>query len=96
MESHIRDTVFGHFLRLISNNRLLKFPDERDSSLWKQSVNQHAPGSDAEKAPNPDPSNNSNDEVDCTSEANQDVYLVEWYSPEDPEVPNNMFQLKFP
>ena len=38
MNDHIRDTAFGHLLRLISSNRLLKFPDERDPSLCKQSV----------------------------------------------------------
>jgi DHA1 family multidrug resistance protein-like MFS transporter len=36
MENYIRDTVFGDTVRLLSSNRLLKFPDEQDPASWKQ------------------------------------------------------------
>lgn len=38
MNDHFRDTVFGQVVRLFSRNRLLKFPDELDPTLWKQCV----------------------------------------------------------
>jgi DHA1 family multidrug resistance protein-like MFS transporter len=38
MNDHFRDTVFGQAVRLLSRNRLLKFPDELDPILWKQCV----------------------------------------------------------
>lgn len=40
MDDHFRDTVFGQVVRLLSRNRLLKFPDELDPNLWKQCVKQ--------------------------------------------------------
>ncbi|KAH8805404.1 major facilitator superfamily domain-containing protein [Xylogone sp. PMI_703] len=38
MNEHFRDTVFGQLVRLLSRNRLLKFPDELDLALWKQYI----------------------------------------------------------
>ena len=38
MNSHFRDTVFGQAVRLLSRNKLLKYPDELDPTLWKQCV----------------------------------------------------------
>lgn len=38
MSRYFRDTVFGQVVRLLSSDRLLKFPDELDLSLWKQCV----------------------------------------------------------
>ena len=39
MSELIRDTVVGHFLRLISRGKLLQYAENRDPSLWKQYVN---------------------------------------------------------
>ena len=36
MADLIRDTVFGHFVRLITNHRYLQYAEERDPKLWKQ------------------------------------------------------------
>ena len=36
MAELIRDTVFGHFVRLITNHRCLQYAEERDPKLWKQ------------------------------------------------------------
>lgn len=44
MEELIRDTPFGHALRLISKNQILQWEEEKDSSLWKQYVNEKASG----------------------------------------------------
>ena len=40
MDGHFRDTVFGQVVRLLSKNRLLRFPDELNPTLWKQCVEQ--------------------------------------------------------
>ncbi|KAE8452318.1 hypothetical protein EG329_001018 [Mollisiaceae sp. DMI_Dod_QoI] len=74
MQTLFRDTIFGQFLRLISSNKLLKYPDELDPALWKQLLP---------------------DDGDSSSEKRPDVerekpfYLVIWYSPNDPENPQN-------
>lgn len=36
MAGLIRDTVFGHFVRLITKHRYLQYAEERDPKLWKQ------------------------------------------------------------
>jgi DHA1 family multidrug resistance protein-like MFS transporter len=41
MASLLRDTQFGHFLRFLSGNRLLRYPDEIDPSLWKDSLQKY-------------------------------------------------------
>jgi len=38
MSDHIRDTVFGQLVRLVSRKQVLRFPDELDTNLWKQCV----------------------------------------------------------
>jgi MFS transporter, DHA1 family, multidrug resistance protein len=42
MNDHFRDTAFGQAVRLLSRNRLLKFPDELDPTLWKKCVQRYA------------------------------------------------------
>ena len=36
MSELIRDTAFGHFVRLITKGRMLQYAEERDPTLWKQ------------------------------------------------------------
>lgn len=36
MSELIRDTVFGHAVRFITNGRVLQYAEEKDPSLWKQ------------------------------------------------------------
>jgi DHA1 family multidrug resistance protein-like MFS transporter len=38
MANQIRDTPFGHLIRFLSSNKLLQYPDELDSSLYKKWV----------------------------------------------------------
>jgi hypothetical protein len=35
MKGQLRDTVFGHTVRLLSSNQLFRFPDEVDPDIWK-------------------------------------------------------------
>ena len=44
MKDHVRDTVFGHAVRLLSRNQLLQFPDEVDPTLWKQCIHREPIG----------------------------------------------------
>ena len=39
MSELIRDTVVGHFLRVISRGKLLPYAEDRDPSLWKKYIN---------------------------------------------------------
>ncbi len=36
MAELMRDTVFGHFVRLVTRNRYFQYAEEKDPSLWKQ------------------------------------------------------------
>ena len=38
MTDLVRDTVFGHFVRLITNGRFFQYAEEKDPSLWKQYI----------------------------------------------------------
>ena len=36
MTELMRDTIFGHFVRLITKQRYFQYAEERDPKLWKQ------------------------------------------------------------
>ena len=38
MKELVRDTVFGHFLRLVTGGRVLPYEEDRDPSLWKRYI----------------------------------------------------------
>lgn len=38
MSELVRDTVFGHLIRLISHGKLLPYAEDRDPELWRQYV----------------------------------------------------------
>lgn len=44
MAELIRDTVFGHFLRIISGGKVLPYEEERDPSLWKRYIDKEKSG----------------------------------------------------
>ena len=39
MNDLFRDTVAGHLLRLITRNKILQYPEERDPSIWERYLN---------------------------------------------------------
>lgn len=47
MTELIRDTTFGHIVRLLTNKRFLRFSEEADPSLWKRYINEEASGNAA-------------------------------------------------
>lgn len=38
MSELIRDTVLGHFLRLVTGKKVLLYPEEKDPEIWKKYV----------------------------------------------------------
>jgi hypothetical protein len=40
----IRDSPFGHCVRLVTRNKCFQYPEEKDPSLWKKYVNQEKSG----------------------------------------------------
>lgn len=44
MKELVRDTVFGHALRLATRGKVLQFEEERDPSLWKRYVDKGKSG----------------------------------------------------
>ncbi len=99
MATQLRDTQIGHLIRLLSGKKLLPYPDEVDSSLWKKSALRPSPlessqGPQIEKPPNTEnPANNPIKDLEAETngsnrviENGKDIYLVEWYGPDDPEV----------
>ena len=39
MSDLVRDSIFGHFIRIVSRGKLLPYAEDRDISLWKDYVN---------------------------------------------------------
>lgn len=44
MSELIRDTAFGHLVRLVTRGKYLQYEEEKDPSLWKRYVNEEASG----------------------------------------------------
>ena len=40
----VRDSPFGHIVRLVSRGKMMQYPEEKDSNLWKKYVNQEKSG----------------------------------------------------
>ena len=40
----IRDSPFGHIVRLVTRKKCFQYPEEKDPSLWKKYVNQEKSG----------------------------------------------------
>lgn len=80
MATQFRDTAFGRLVRLASSNRLLRYPDEIDPTLWKRFLpSEKANGLSAEAS-------TADGTIRDLVEGGMDIYLVDWYGPDDPEV----------
>ncbi|RDW89018.1 hypothetical protein BP6252_01050 [Coleophoma cylindrospora] len=44
MKELIRDTVLGHFLRMVTKGKVLPYEEDRDPALWKRYVDKEASG----------------------------------------------------
>ena len=97
MTARFRDTAFGLIVRFLSGNKFFRYPDEIDLSLWEKSLPRGSPStsSPSQEQAEADPSTKESDTQDLDSrhrsanhvvEDGQDVCLVDWYGPDDPEV----------
>lgn len=83
MSKWVRDTAFGHTVRLFSGNRVFQYPEERDTELWKRYVRQNtkpATISDSSR----EPSTESIPKHDDPEKASEPMIVD--YFPDDPEV----------
>ena len=75
MAELIRDTVFGHFVRLLTHGRVLQYAEEKDPSLWKAYIDReqtknmalfgNTEGTESEK------NNKSKEELPSSEESSQ-------------------------
>lgn len=100
MSTQFRDTQFGHLARFLSGDKWFPHPDEVDHTLWKAAIGSQAYKLTESNQPNDiaDVSEASKEEKviqsveqnEATKEKNakdkEDVLLVDWYGPNDPEV----------
>jgi DHA1 family multidrug resistance protein-like MFS transporter len=108
MTTQFRDTQFGHLVRFLSGNKLFRYPDENDPSLWKRSLQRDttsASTQSGEQSNSLEKSKDPNDSINASAtdfdtqgvdlqglsvnhvvEDGKDIYLVDWYGPDDPEV----------
>lgn len=98
MTTQIRDTQLGHLVRFLSCNRLLRYPDEKDPSLWRKFLQPDTTSKSSQQEDqnvSADPFSmgfdTQNDDVHDSSvnhvvKEGKDIYLVTWYGADDPEV----------
>lgn len=88
MQFHIQSTVFGQFVRLVSRNKIFRYPDEIDPSLWAKAVGQDAQSPQPEQALRSVDDGRGKGEQKSAGVADgaSDVLVVDWYGPADPEV----------
>ncbi|TPX15306.1 uncharacterized protein E0L32_004583 [Thyridium curvatum] len=114
MEELFRDTIFGHFLRIITNKRILKYPEEKDPQLWKRYIDlaksthmaNHGRTSPPDASSSSLGSGNTSDKPEYNTdetraaiyegrhgartidpEKGKDLFIVDWWGPDDPENP---------
>lgn len=100
MAIQLRDTQFGHLVRLVSGSKLFRYPDENDRFLWKKFILQGTIDAFPESGRKDDPAisnegkeNQTGASFDLqqssrnhTIENEKGLGLVDWYSSDDPEV----------
>lgn len=88
MATQVRDTVFGHIARIVTSNKTFQYPDEVDPSLWKKALQTNTsstPTPPSDKANEPQGVKLQDLSPDHVEDG-RDIYLVDWYGSDDPEV----------
>lgn len=89
MAFRFHTTTFGQLVRLLSRNKVFQYPDEIDPLLWKrlfrQDALEHMDGSGREPSKN-ETTEDGIPQNTAFHDGEQEVLLVEWYGPDDPEV----------
>ncbi|KAH8165466.1 hypothetical protein CIB48_g2795 [Xylaria polymorpha] len=83
----LRNTTFGELARLLSGKKIFPYPDEVDSSLLKKGTRRD----DSEQSNGSVTKSEKEDEQDTTTHngSDEEIFLVDWYGPDDPENPQN-------
>jgi DHA1 family multidrug resistance protein-like MFS transporter len=98
----IRDSPFGHTVRLLTRNKVFQYPEERDAEIWKKYVNQEKSGNMAQHgSPEAPEGRNSSDSSSQTQvgdgvneasgvrvdpEKGKDKHVIDWYGADDAQV----------
>ncbi|KAE9372880.1 MFS general substrate transporter [Stipitochalara longipes BDJ] len=89
MSDHFRDTVFAQVVRLIYKKRFLKFPDESNSNLWKQCIQEDTSTTSSTSEDHNRPVDEQRFDHTNTKNKSREVILVGWYGADDHENPQN-------
>jgi DHA1 family multidrug resistance protein-like MFS transporter len=88
MTNHFRDTQFGELVRFLSRNSLFQYPDEVDTSLWERSIAQKESTNASEKEFRIENSDSQISNTNHFVDDGRNLFLVDWYGRDDPEVFN--------
>ncbi|KAI8625428.1 MFS general substrate transporter [Xylariaceae sp. FL1651] len=84
----LRTTTFGELVRLLSAKKFLAYPDEIDSSLLKKGVRRDdSEQKNGSATPRSEKEEDQNTAIHNGS--HEEIFLVDWYDPDDPENPRN-------
>ncbi|KAI0467764.1 MFS general substrate transporter [Xylaria cf. heliscus] len=83
----LRTTTFGELARLLSGNKIFPYPDEIDSSLLKKSIRRG--DSEQSKGSVTKSEKGEGQELTTHNGNDEEILLVHWYGPDDPENPQN-------
>jgi DHA1 family multidrug resistance protein-like MFS transporter len=104
MTTQLRDTQFGHLVRILSNNRLFRYPDEIEPLLWKKRTSPQLDGQydETEILEGLDDSNHTstkdfdlqNPNLNHVVDGGKDIHLVDWFGKDDPEVCSSFYSVQ--
>lgn len=74
----IRDSAFGHIVRLASRGKYFQYAEEADPSLWKKYINEEKSNHQSQRG------SEASSQID--PEKGRDRKIIDWFGPEDPDV----------
>ncbi|KAH7317121.1 major facilitator superfamily domain-containing protein [Stachybotrys elegans] len=87
MDIHLRSSVFGQLVRLVTRNRYFKYPDEIDHTLWTASLPNQPTTNPSESTGVVEGRQIETRKADQADDGGDQI--VGWYGPDDPENPQN-------
>lgn len=96
MSFQFHTTTFGQLVRLLSGNRVFQYPDEIEPLLWKRFLRQDALEYTNDSGREPNKNEIAEDGIPQNTvfyDDNQEILLVDWYGPDDPEVRDFTYHL---
>ncbi|KAJ5691639.1 MFS general substrate transporter [Penicillium malachiteum] len=95
MSFHMHTSMFGQIVRFLSNGKAFQYPDEIDPSLWKLAVEGDIPERLPSKGSSDEEKNEHDGNISPPKQilddrtGDQNLLLIGWYGPDDPENPQN-------